>query len=141
MMKIRVHPKINVDFLHMVINSKFSRRYFEKKATGTSGSMPKINQTTVINLPIPLPPLPEQQEIVKRIEVLFAFAESIEAKISAAREKTEQLRQSILAKAFSGELVPTEAELARQEGRDYESAEVLLERIEAERASSKKKKK
>ena len=40
----------------------------------------------------------------------------------------------MLAKAFRGELVPTEAELARQEGRDYEPASVLLERIRTERS-------
>jgi hypothetical protein len=44
-----------------------------------------------------------------------------------------ELTQSILAKAFRGELVPTEAELARREGREYEPASVLLERIKAER--------
>jgi type I restriction enzyme, S subunit len=76
-----------------------------------------------------LPPLPEQHEIVRRVEALFALADSIEAKVAAAREKTEKLRPSILAKAFSGELVETEAAIARREGRDYESAEVLLERI------------
>ena len=42
------------------------------------------------------------------------------------------LTQSILAKAFRGELVPTEAELARREGRDYEPASMLLERIKRE---------
>jgi hypothetical protein len=46
--------------------------------------------------------------------------------------------QSILAKAFRGELVPTEAELARRAGREYEPASVLLERILAERASEAK---
>ena len=45
----------------------------------------------------------------------------------------EKITQAILAKAFRGELVPTEAELARQEGRDYEPASALLERIRAER--------
>jgi type I restriction enzyme S subunit len=43
-----------------------------------------------------------------------------------AREKTEKLRQSIPAEAFSGKLVETEAEIARREGRDYETAKVLL---------------
>jgi len=52
---------------------------------------------------------------------------------------TEKLRQSILAKAFSGELVETEAEIARREGRDYETAEVLLERIKEERGKVRKK--
>jgi type I restriction enzyme S subunit len=45
----------------------------------------------------------------------------------------EKLAQSILAKAFRGELVPTEAELARREGREYEAAEKLLERIQEAR--------
>ena len=65
--------------------------------------------------------------------LFFAFAYSIETKVAAARVKTEKLRQFILAKAFSGELVETEAEIARREGRDYETTEVLLERIKEER--------
>lgn len=86
-----------------------------------------------------IPPLPEQQEVVRRVDALFAFADSIEAKVKAARKKTEKLRQSILAKAFSGELVPTEDEIARKEGRDYETADVLLEMIKKERCKSGKK--
>lgn len=62
----------------------------------------------------------------------------METKVAAAREKTERLRQSILAKAFSGELVPTEAEIAKQEGRGYESAGELLGRIKAERVAVRK---
>ncbi|GMV83096.1 MAG: hypothetical protein AMXMBFR7_42800 [Planctomycetota bacterium] len=42
---------------------------------------------------------------------------------------------TLLARAFRGELVPTEAELARREGRPYEPASVLLDRICAERTS------
>jgi type I restriction enzyme, S subunit len=86
-----------------------------------------------------LPPIHEQNEIIRRIDAFFALADSIEAKVAAAREKTEKLRQSILAKAFSGELVETEAEIARREGRDYETAEVLLERIKEEKGKKGKK--
>jgi len=50
--------------------------------------------------------------------------------------RAEKLTQAILAKAFRGELVPTEAELARREKRDYEPASVLLERIKGERAKN-----
>lgn len=60
-------------------------------------------------------------------------ADTIDKRIEAARERADKLTQSILTKAFRGELVPTEAELARQEGRSYEPASVLLERINAER--------
>jgi type I restriction enzyme S subunit len=45
----------------------------------------------------------------------------------------ERLGQAILAKAFRGELVPTEAELARRAGWNYEPAKALLERVRAER--------
>ncbi len=51
--------------------------------------------------------------------------------------RAETLRQAILAKAFRGELVPTEANLARREGRPYEPASVLLGRIRAERPGMK----
>ena len=53
-----------------------------------------------------------------------------------ARERVDALTQSVLAKAFRGELVPTEAELAETEGRPFESAEQLLNRIRSEREST-----
>lgn len=81
-----------------------------------------------------------KQEMIWRVNALFAFADSIESNVAAAREKTEKLRQSILAKAFSGQLVETEAEIAKREGRDYETAEVLLERIKEERRRAGKDK-
>lgn len=77
----------------------------------------------------PLPPLAEQHEIVRRVEQLFALADRLEAPLDAARKRVDRLRQSILAKAFRGELVPTEADLARREGRTYEPASQLLARI------------
>lgn len=91
---------------------------------------------------IGLPPLAEQHEIVRRVEALLARADRIEKRLATATRRVETLTQAILAKAFCGELVPTEAELARKEGRDYEPAEVLLQRIRAERdaAGTTKKK-
>jgi type I restriction enzyme S subunit len=61
--------------------------------------------------------------------------------VAAATARAEKLTQAVLAKAFRGELVPTEAELARQEGRAYEPAGVLLERLRSERAAAGGKKK
>ncbi|MBC7965764.1 MAG: restriction endonuclease subunit S [Fuerstia sp.] len=81
------------------------------------------------NLRVPLPPLSEQQEIVRRVEKLFAFADQIEARLRQAQAHVDRLTQSLLAKAFRGELVPTEHALAEQEHRDYESASKLLARI------------
>ena len=82
---------------------------------------------------MPVPPLEEQNEIVRRIEALFRFADAIERRVAAAALGSERLTHSILAKAFRGELVPMEAELACLEGRGYEPASVLLERIQGQR--------
>jgi hypothetical protein len=77
----------------------------------------------------PLPPLPEQQEIVRRVESLFALAGRIEARFVEGQKRVDSITQAILAKAFRGELVPTEFELAKAEGRSFESAGELLKRI------------
>jgi type I restriction enzyme S subunit len=95
-----------------------------------------IKAARLRSLPIPFPPFTEQQEIVRRVEALFALADKIETRVRAATARVEKITQAILAKAFRGELVPTEAELARQEDRSYEPASVMLERIRAERERS-----
>jgi type I restriction enzyme S subunit len=68
-----------------------------------------------------VPPLVEQQEIVRRVEALFKTADALEARYRKAKAHVDKLTQSILAKAFRGELVP-------QDPND-ESASTLLERI------------
>lgn len=82
--------------------------------------------------PIRLTSLQEQKEIVRRIESLFKLADNIEQQYQQAETNLETLNQSILAKAFRGELVP-------QDPND-EPASVLLERIRAERDKAKPKK-
>ncbi|HET6573466.1 MAG TPA: hypothetical protein VFG68_07680, partial [Fimbriiglobus sp.] len=57
--------------------------------------------------------------------------EAIERRARSALRRVESLTQAILAKAFRGELVPTEAALARREGRGYEPASELLARVRA----------
>jgi type I restriction enzyme S subunit len=101
---------------------------------------PVLNLSEVRTMPIPVPPLPEQQEIVRRVEKLFAFADQIESRLKQAQARVDRLTQSLLAKAFRGELLPTEAELARQQGRPYESAKELLARIRANQTTTTKPK-
>ncbi len=55
-------------------------------------------------LSINLPPLPEQQEIVRRVDALFAHAEQIEQRMTAVITQVERLAQSLLAAAFDGSL-------------------------------------
>ena len=95
---------------------------------------PGLNLDNIKEMTVALPSPDEQVEIVHRVKSLFSLADNIEGHASKAARGADKLTQSILAKAFSGELVPTEADLARREGRDYEPASVLLERIRAGRA-------
>jgi type I restriction enzyme S subunit len=76
----------------------------------------------------------EQQEIIRRVEALFKLADIIEKRVTRATAQTEKLTQAILAKAFRGEL-------ARREGRPYETASALLARIEAQRKGVKSQRK
>jgi type I restriction enzyme, S subunit len=80
-----------------------------------------INQTDVRSALFALPPLPEQHEIVRRVDALFTLSDQIEARHARAKVHVDKLTQSILAKAFRGELVA-------QDPRD-EPANVMLERI------------
>ena len=80
----------------------------------------------------PVPSVEEQIEIVRRAERLFAFADQLEAKVISAKSRVDNLTQSILAKAFRGELVP--------QNPDDEPASVLLERIKTQRAATPKAK-
>ena len=94
---------------------------------------PGFNTALLESIRLPVAPVSEQHEIVRRVEALFRLADEIEERVAQAAARAEKLQQAILAKAFRGELVPTEAHLARQEGRPYEPASELLERIKAER--------
>jgi type I restriction enzyme S subunit len=91
----------------------------------------QVSVTKQVEFVLLIPPLKEQAEIVRRVEALLALADKIESRVQVATARVEKITQAILAKAFRAELVSTEAELARQEGRQYEPASVLLARIKS----------
>lgn len=122
-------------YFHCFLSSQFGRQQIEEKARTTAGQF-NLNLEILGGLAVPLPPLDEQREIVRRVAALFKLADAIERRVAAGTKRADKLTQAILARAFRGELVPTEAELARREGRSYESASALLSRIRAERGDS-----
>lgn len=93
------------------------------------------------NFEFALPSLVEQTEIVRRVEELFAFSDQIEQRVKDAQQRVNNLTQSILAKAFRGELT----EQWRKENLDLisgeNSAEALLAKIKTEREAQEKEKK
>ena len=100
-------------------------------ATGTN--INNLKREHIEETPIPIPPLAEQQRIVAEIETQFTRLDASVAALRRAQANLKRYRASVLKSACEGRLVPTEAELARSEGRDYEPAGVLLERILSER--------
>jgi type I restriction enzyme S subunit len=93
----------------------------------------KLNQSRMRKVPVPLVPLPEQRRIVAEIETQFTRLDAGVAALERAQANLKRYRTSVLKAACEGCLVPTEAELARAEGRDYEPAGQLLACILAER--------
>lgn len=116
------------------INSPWGR-FWARTVRTDCVSQSNINASKLLSLPVPIPPLPEQREIVRRIEEHFALAAGAEARVAKVAELVEKLTRTVLTRALRGELVPGEAETARSEGRGFEPAADLLDRIRAERLS------
>ena len=114
-------------YLLTAVEWPYTQNCIAERARGAA--IQHLSITDFAKLPLPIPSLAEQQEIVRRVENLFALADRIEARFAEGRRRVNSVTQAILAKAFRGELVPTEAELASREGRSYESASELLDRI------------
>ena len=100
---------------------------YERNRTLGSGSGPQaLNCQRVREIDFMLPPFDEQKEIVRQVDKLFALADKVEEHYQKARARVDALAQSILAKAFRGELVPQDP--------DDEPVEKLLQRIREEKA-------
>lgn len=83
----------------------FEKNYEDMRMLSSGGVQPNLNLGIIKNMILPLPPLAEQHRIVDEIETRLSQAEAAEVRIAESLQKTEALRQSILKKAFSGELV------------------------------------
>ncbi|MGB3510983.1 MAG: restriction endonuclease subunit S, partial [Microcoleaceae cyanobacterium] len=99
-----VNPYFSSEYAEAVMNSPIIYSQAKERVSGIG--TPDLHLIEIRDFKIPLPPLPEQKEIVKRIESLFKIAGTIEQKYQKAETDLKTLNQSILAKAFRGELVP-----------------------------------
>ncbi|MCX9007185.1 restriction endonuclease subunit S [Citrobacter portucalensis] len=137
-MILRTKKNINPKYLELILRSPTSISYFNKEAVGST--MVNLNQKVINSLEVYLPNIDEQVEIIRRVEQLFAYADTIEKQVNNALTRVNNLTQSILAKAFRGELTAQ----WRAENPDLisgeNSAAALLEKIKAERAASGGKK-
>jgi len=111
-------------YLLHYLGSPNARIYIENTAKSTSG-VNNINSNEVLSIPIPVCSTEEQTQIISEIESRLSVCDKLETLVNENIAKADSLRQSILKKAFAGQLVP-------QDPND-ESAEELLKRIKAER--------
>lgn len=125
------YKQVDTKFLYFLLGSSQIIEQAHQVATGTAQKTVPLKGLR--NFKIFLPLQAEQKEIVSQVESLFALADKLEEKIEAAKKRVDKLTQSILAKAFRGELV-------EQDPND-ESAEKLLERIKLEQGKVKKTRK
>lgn len=116
---------------YLAYSIRANQNYYDSKATSTT--IPYLNKTSCNSLPIPLPCVEEQKIIVKQVEQFFLLADSVEQKVNEAQERVNNLTQSILVKAFRGELTAEWRELNQALITGENSAEALLAKIKAER--------
>lgn len=94
---------VNKDFLLLTLASHKS---YEQLVTNIHGATrPRINTTQFKKLIVSLPPMNEQQEIVRRVEQLFSLVDKIEKRFNKVKTQIDKLPQAILSKAFKGELI------------------------------------
>jgi type I restriction enzyme S subunit len=121
--RVRFNESVLSDFALFCIENDFIQNRLSLLYTGTT--IKHLTGKALDKYPIVVPPPDEQKEIVRRVESLFTLADTVEKQYLETKKRIDRLTQSLLAKAFRGELVP-------QDPNDEPAAE-LLKRIQAER--------
>jgi type I restriction enzyme S subunit len=116
---------INPSYAALYMNS-LARKWIRTGRVGVA--LTHFNTQSVAELPVPVPPYPEQLRIVEAAQRLMSITDALEVSVMSALRRSQQLRSSILAAAFSGQLVA-------QDPQD-EPASVLLDRVAAERVQA-----
>ena len=112
------NSKIDSNYLMYCFRAPYFREYMLSNVSGVGGSLMRAQPKYVKTYPVPLPPLPEQQRIVDRIESLFAKLDEAKQKAQDALDSFETRKAAILHKAFTGELT---AQWRKERGLGMES--------------------
>lgn len=129
LLRVRFKETINPWFVEIWFRSSRGKASLATVKSATT-SVAAIYQRSLRAITLDVPDSAEQHEIVRRVEILFAYADRLEARLNRARQQAAQLTPAVLAKAFRGELVP-------QDPAD-EPAAALLQRLAASRAAAPK---
>lgn len=104
MIRVRISPELSLPYIHLAALSPNARDFMARNATGAQLTMPKINQATLLALPIPVPPREEQDRIVVMVKQLMTLCDQLERSIGDVDLGRSRLLDSLLRKALqSGE--------------------------------------
>lgn len=125
-----LRPKQGMDakYLYYYVSSQTFRSEAERHMTGAVGQR-RVPTTYLKECKIPVAPLDQQKRIVAEIEKQFSRLDEAVANLKRVKANLKRYKAAVLKAAVEGRLVETEAELARREGRSYETGEQLLQRI------------
>jgi type I restriction enzyme S subunit len=127
----RPSETIAARYLSYYLQTQEYRNYISACSAGVN--INNLKASDLESFELKLAPRDEQDRIVAEIEKQFTRLDAATAALKRVQVNLKRYRASVLKAACEGRLVPTEAELARMEGRDYEPAEKLLQRILHER--------
>jgi type I restriction enzyme, S subunit len=116
----RPSDRITTDWLYYILCSGTNIADIVHETRGSAGQV-NISLSQCRNFMFPVPPVAEQVEIVRRVDVLFKLADRIDARYTTALVKAQHLHSLVLTKAFRGELLP--------QNPNDEPAKALLERL------------
>jgi type I restriction enzyme S subunit len=122
---------INHHWLVWALNSPEFRKEIAALQSGVTRR--RISRRNLAALFLPVPPLAEQKRIAEEIEKQFSRLDAAVRILRTVERNLGRLRMATLKAAFEGRLVPAESEMARADGREYESAAFLVQRILHER--------
>jgi type I restriction enzyme S subunit len=117
-----------------LFNAVQSRDFIETMEGFVQGALyPAVRPKDIRGYELHVPPLEEQKRVLDDIEKQFSRLDEAVANLQRVKANLKRYKASVLKDAVEGRLVPTEAELARREGRTFETGEQLLQRILEER--------
>ena len=124
-------PGLVPHFMSYLFQGPDFQRHLREQARGTAQK--GVYLKTLGDSQVEVPPAAEQQRIVEALDSYLSRLDAAVANVERAQARLKAYRASVLKAAVEGRLVSTEAEIARRENRDYEPAQVLLDRILKER--------
>ncbi len=135
LVRFRAGPDVLPGWALLVFRTQMHARRYMRFATITT-NIAHLGAERFSNVEFPVPPVAVQKSLVEALDRHESRLDAAVASLTRAKANVKRARASVLKAAVEGRLVPTEAALARAEGRDYEPASVLLARILAERKAA-----